>query len=649
MRRELTEETLTGDLRAVRAKVAEQIQWAAGVAATFLPPEDGREIRGLCEVLAQRNADRPLSVGVFGQFSSGKSTLLNALLGAGLLPSAALPTTGVATRLRSAPADVLTVALRTGETLDFGTREFGAWHKSVTGSGDRSDLRAVLRQIMAAPAAAQSLERIDIGLAGTVLGPGVVVIDTPGFDAAEDGHNEVAERVAGEVDLAIVLIPASDPGAMSLQRFLHEVLRDLSDRCVFVLTKFRQVEAGQRADLQRHLESWLEQAGFAGPVVLRADATDIAVAVADGDLSAVTGEFPAAAALAETRSLAEQLSTLAADRRQQLIEATLEVLLRRLLIGVTSALDERRATLQELRQLLGGVRITDLGEFLRDWRRDVAAEVSQSASRSVARERYADGPEDELAEARDDAVRKVGSRNDVSAVVNELLDETEEILERWTRQAMRRAASAAADDLASSAAELRQTFTAQYADLARLSGADPRPPDLGYSLPPIAVPGIDLSAAFEPLREAGRQLQTTAYWKSGGAAAAGAAIGTMILPGIGTAVGAAAGLLAGSGRAKQKQRLSDDAEVMHGECLDAARQLLRRYRPALRAALDDAVDVLVDGYLTSAGPVIARLTADYHARVARLDAEAGEVTQILSQARRRHRDLAEHGLRGMAG
>jgi hypothetical protein len=628
----------------VTRAVEEQIRWAEG-ASSALPPGGRDEIHRLCTALAERNGGGPLRVGVFGQFSSGKSTLLNALLGAGLLPSSARVTTGILTRLRPAQSDALTVTLRRGTSLGLGTSAFSAWYESVVGPGEPSEIRAAVREIMRSERAAGSLDRIEIGLAGAVLGPGIIVIDTPGFDATDVGHHEVAARVAAEVDLAIVLIPASDPGAMSLSRFLHEVLGDLRDRCVFVLTKFRQVPPVEREDLQEHLVSWLEQQDFPDPVVLRADATDIAVAAHDGQPDAAAGEFSVADALAETKRIANQLGTLAADRREDLIEATLEALLRRLLAGVTQSVDERRAALEQMRERLGRVQIVDLGEFLDQWRRGLDGEVAQSARRAVTRERSDPGPEDELSAARDRAVEAAGSRNDITTIVAELLDETEGTLGGWTDSALRRAVDSAGRELAQHARRLRKTFTAHYSDLAALTGADPQPPRFEQSLPAIALPDIDLSAAFQPLRAAGRQLQSTAHWKSRGGAVAGAAIGTAIFPGAGTVIGAAAGWLAGSGRTKEKQRLRSDAEVMHSDSLEAARDAIAHCEPAVRAVLGDAVSALLARYTISAGPVVAQLTADYRRRAVRLDEDLRQVQKILSEARSRHAALAEHGLK----
>jgi len=632
-------------MQIVRKAVEEHIRWAERAADAALSPGGRQEIRRLCKILAQRNADRPLQVGVFGQFSSGKSTLLNALLGAGLLPSAARVTTGVATKLQPAESDGLTVTLkRKGQPLEFGTSAFNTWYGSVVNSSAPVGIRPTLREIMRSPRAAKSLDGIEIRLSGAVLGPDVVVIDTPGFDATDTWHKEVTERIAAEVDLAIVLIPANDPGAMSLARFLHEVLGDLDDRCVFVLTKFRQVPAAERADLEEHIVSWLDRQGFPQPTVLRADATDIAVAARDDSPDKADGEFTAAAALAETGDIAALLRTLAADRRQQLIEATLAKLLDKLLTDVAQAADERRAELEAMRERLSGVPIVDLGTFLQQWRDGLTPEIAQSARRSMAHARLTAEPTHDLAEACDEAVAKVGLRNDVTAIVASLLGETEYILSGWAEDALRCAVNDSAADLAQHAKHLKEMFTAQYADLAALTGADPSPPSFERSLPPIGLPDIDLSDAFEPLRATGRDLQSTAYWKTGGGAAAGAVLGSLVFPGVGTLIGGVLGAAAGSGRSKQQDRLRGDTEAMHEQAVEATRDAIWGSEYELRSLVEEAVRALVARYMASARPVIEQLTATYYAQIAQLDTELREVLGVQSEARRRAEALAEHGL-----
>jgi len=87
---------------------------------------------------------------------------------------------------------------------------------------------------------------------------------------------------------------------------------------------------------------------------------------------------------------------------------------------------------------------------------------------------------------------------------------------------------------------------------------------------------------------------------------------------------------------------------MHARSLEAARDAISDSESALRAVMNNAVRALVARYLASAGPVVEHLTADYRARVARLDADLRQVLGVLAEVRRRHGALAEHGLGGAA-
>lgn len=630
------------------------VQWAERVAVPVLSLAGQAEIRELCRVIRRRNdPGRPLSVGVFGQYSSGKSTLLNALLGAGLLPSSVRVTTSLATRLRPAERDSLKVTLRSArQVLEFGTSAFARWYASVLESGEPSGIRDALRGIMCSARAAQAVELIDLELARTILGPGVLVIDTPGFDATDPGHMGTSRLVADEVDLAIVLIPASDPGSMSLERFLSDVLSHLADRCIFVLTKFRQVPADERHELAEHIVNWLGQHGFPDATVIRADATDIVAAAGDlgtkaaALVSDLTSEISLDDAVAEARAIAGQLRVLAAERHQQLIEATLDVLLGRLLTGVTRAVEERRIALEPARTRLGDVPIVDLNDFLLQWRNAIAGELARSASRSIRDASWASAPDLALKRTRERAAEAVSSHADVRSIAARLISETEQILNDWTRLALRRAADSSGNDLARQAELLRQTFAAQYAKLAALTGGDPRLSALRYTIPSIALPYIDLSAAFAPLREKGEQLRLVAHAKTFGGAAVGATVGSLIFPVVGTALGGALGGLAGSAsRGKQQAQFTSSAEAMHSEAVAAARNAVLAAEPELRTSLDNAVDLLIARYLASAGPGIQQLANDYRTHVTRLESDLREVLTILSDARRRQAELTDHRLR----
>ena len=66
-----------------------------------------------CEALAG-NMDAPLDVAVFGQFKSGKSSLLNTLLGSELLPVGVVPVTAIVTRVAAGPSLAASVTRQDG-------------------------------------------------------------------------------------------------------------------------------------------------------------------------------------------------------------------------------------------------------------------------------------------------------------------------------------------------------------------------------------------------------------------------------------------------------------------------------------------------------------------------------------------------------
>ena len=67
----------------------------------------------------------PLTVAIVGQFSSGKSTFLNALLGSEILPSGLTPVTSKPTFIRYGAAPGLSVLYENGRELYLGVEEIG--------------------------------------------------------------------------------------------------------------------------------------------------------------------------------------------------------------------------------------------------------------------------------------------------------------------------------------------------------------------------------------------------------------------------------------------------------------------------------------------------------------------------------------------
>ena len=108
------------------------------------------EIKTLCESEA-----RPLHIAVVGEYSSGKSTFINALLQQEILPEGVLPTTGVATYIQQGQPSLL-VSLHNGIKSAY---EESMLHELST----RKDLEATGNQWL------KDVEQIDLFIQNELL------------------------------------------------------------------------------------------------------------------------------------------------------------------------------------------------------------------------------------------------------------------------------------------------------------------------------------------------------------------------------------------------------------------------------------------------------------------------------------------------
>ncbi len=177
-----------------------------------------------CEDLAR--AEAPLDVAVLGQFKSGKSSLLNALLGADLLPVGVLPVTAVVTRLGapSAPASERGTPSATVTRLDGSAFEapIADVDEYVSEAGNPNNTKGVAAVDISTPS-----------LAGL---PGLRLVDTPGLGSVHAHNTQATMDWLPGVALAIVAISVERPLGVEDRRLIA-TLRPLASRVVVVLTK----------------------------------------------------------------------------------------------------------------------------------------------------------------------------------------------------------------------------------------------------------------------------------------------------------------------------------------------------------------------------------------------------------------------------
>lgn len=193
-------------------------------------------------------------IGLFGATGSGKSSLLNALIGKDVARAAVRrPTTSapLAAVLGDAGSEALLDWLEVEErhALDEGT--------ALARAADK-------------PARGRRARRTDAGT------PGVVLLDLPDLDSVESAHRDIAERMTGMVD---VIVWVTDPQKYADALLHHEFVRPFAGHDAVTVLVLNQVDRLREAEREGVLASLAE--------IARADGLESAPVLA---ASAETGE-----------------------------------------------------------------------------------------------------------------------------------------------------------------------------------------------------------------------------------------------------------------------------------------------------------------------------------------------------------------------
>jgi GTP-binding protein EngB required for normal cell division len=178
---------------------------------------------------AAAGLDAPLLVTVMGEFSSGKSSFVNAFIGADVAPTGITPTTATINVVRYGRDRGGRVIAKTGTVLDLG------W----------DDLMKHLRELT--PEAARDIDRVEILVPLPQLEK-IHIVDTPGLNSIQPEHEATARGFIARADAVVWVFTASQGGKASERKAL-ETIRDDGKRVLGVLNKADQLSAAERDEV----------------------------------------------------------------------------------------------------------------------------------------------------------------------------------------------------------------------------------------------------------------------------------------------------------------------------------------------------------------------------------------------------------------
>jgi hypothetical protein len=199
--------------------------------------------------LKERLEDCRLQLAVLGQFKRGKSTFINALLGAPLLPVAVVPLTAVPIFISWRQSPSVRVRFKDGRRAE----ELSAQEPGV--------IRDFLFRFVAEEANPKNglgVSRVDLFYPAPLLAGGIVLIDTPGVGSTFRHNTETALALLPECDAAMFVISADPPITEAELDFLHQV-KAKAARIFYILNKIDYLQGDERGSVAKFLREVLEQ------------------------------------------------------------------------------------------------------------------------------------------------------------------------------------------------------------------------------------------------------------------------------------------------------------------------------------------------------------------------------------------------------
>ncbi len=217
------------------ANLGQLLEQARQCLADFSPDYD--DALANLDQLQERFQVGTFRLAVLGQFKRGKSTLLNALLGADLLATDILPVTAIPTYIKAANTASVTVFFINDkiEPARFeadGKLSLAAYlSKYATEAGNPQNQLGV--------------DRVEVGYPAAILKQGVVLIDTPGIGSTHKHNTEVAYQVLPHCDAALFLVSADPPITEAELSYLQDIRQHLP-RTFFLLNKVDNLDDRER-------------------------------------------------------------------------------------------------------------------------------------------------------------------------------------------------------------------------------------------------------------------------------------------------------------------------------------------------------------------------------------------------------------------
>ena len=487
-----------------------------------------RSLKKQLDAIVAKQNDKVLNISVIGEFSTGKSSFINALVGHELLAVNVLQGTTVAiTIIEYGASYSLSLVDKNGNST---TTEY----KNI------NYLSSALQHYTTDPSYADSISHVRVTLPSDILKNGFRIIDTPGTNSLEQWHEEITRRAINDIsDMSIILVDASRPMPETLVGFVESTLGNNVKDCIFVANKIDIIRSRERNGMLKFIQKKInlefdiegaEILPFASVALTNLFSKDIVTI--DDDSKQLTFD-----SLQSIFSFTAQKRIKTQAKKLLLLIDNMYANLNANITHVAQQYQKELRTLEQSKQM--------------DFRPFIAQQIALRQKRFITsaqeKKRVTDMETDNLVNA---AIANINSKID-SHTTSTLDGLSKYIKEGELTSDIKVEGAQIANKTEKKFNQIKPIFNRQLTEFQsdfekEFTRLKVLPIKFNVTPREVNVTHNANSANIGPVASLISDELSKENWAFGGGGAAGAAIGTAIMPGVGTAIGAFLGFVAGA-------------------------------------------------------------------------------------------------------
>ena len=226
---------------------AQKFEEVKGIVSDLLQMDVTQRYPYIVDALSEINnliGQKSYNIAVVGEFSSGKSTFLNALMGRDLLPHGVTETTAAVTYIHNVPENSDMV---NRVCIHFNDPSIAPVDERL--DNDSFSLREVLSTNSKSYSVAAQIDRVDIYVHFLDLDEPIVLMDTPGTNGMAERHREILLQAVHQAHACICLFPLRGLGKTDV-KFMRSLMNSQTE-FFFVLNHIDDLKEGEETREER--------------------------------------------------------------------------------------------------------------------------------------------------------------------------------------------------------------------------------------------------------------------------------------------------------------------------------------------------------------------------------------------------------------